>query len=91
MRQFGRLYPMDIRDIFAANLRRIRHDKGYSQEALANEAEVNRSYVSRIERSGSYVSLKTIEKLAAILAVEPAEFLKMPLKRGRAAGKGKGR
>jgi len=66
---------MDIRDIFAANLRRLRHEKGISQEALAHEADINRSYMSKLERAGSYAGLEIIEKLARILEVDAREFL----------------
>ncbi|MBN8919893.1 MAG: helix-turn-helix transcriptional regulator, partial [Rhizobiales bacterium] len=41
---------MDYRQVFAANLRRIRHEKGVSQENLAYEAGVNRTYMSKVEK-----------------------------------------
>lgn len=66
----------DIRDIFAANLRRLRHERGISQENLAYEADIGRSYLSRIEKGGYYASLRIIERLARTLAVEPAELLR---------------
>jgi len=75
---------MDPRQIFAANLRRLRHAKGLSQEELAYEAEVNRTYLSRLEKGGFYVGLEIIWKLAAVLEVEPAELLRLP-PRGRRA------
>jgi transcriptional regulator with XRE-family HTH domain len=75
---------MDLRQVFAANLRRFRHAKGLSQEALAYEAGVNRTYMSKLEKGGSYPGLEIIGKLAVVLDVEPAEFLKAPpKKRGR--------
>ncbi len=70
---------MDLRQVFAANLRGIRHAKGISQEALAHEAGVNRTYMSKIERGGTWVGLEIIDKLASALEVEPAEFLRRPL------------
>jgi transcriptional regulator with XRE-family HTH domain len=72
---------MDLRQVFAANLRRLRHAKGLSQEDLAYEAAVNRSYMSTLEKGGSYVGLEIIGKLAAVLEVEPAELLKLPARR----------
>jgi len=66
-----------LRQVFAANLRRLRHAKGLSQEGLAHEAEVNRSYMSKLEKGASYVGLEIISKLATVLEVEPAELLKM--------------
>jgi transcriptional regulator with XRE-family HTH domain len=72
---------MDLRQVFAANLRRLRHAKGLSQEGLAHAAAVNRSYMSTLERGASYPGLEIIGKLAAVLHVEPAELLKLPPKR----------
>ena len=72
---------MDLRQVFAANLRRLRHAKGLSQEDLAYEADVNRTYMSKLEKGGSYPGLEIIGKLAAVLEVEPAELLRLPAKR----------
>ena len=66
---------MDLRDVFATNLRRIRNARGISQEELAFEANINRSYLSKLERGGSYAGLEIIGKLADVLNVAPAEFL----------------
>ena len=55
---------MDLRHRFATNLRRIRHNRGISQEDLAYEAGVDRAYVSRIERAVTYVGLEIIGKFA---------------------------
>ena len=72
---------MDLRQVFARNLRNLRHAKGLSQEDLAHEADVNRSYMSKLEKGETYVGLEIIGKLAATLEVEPSEFLKGPAKR----------
>jgi transcriptional regulator with XRE-family HTH domain len=69
---------MDLRARFATNLRRLRHAKGISQEALAYEADISRSYLSQIEKGSFFVSLKIIGKLADVLKAEPAEFLRKP-------------
>ena len=72
---------MDLRQIFAANLRRLRNARGLSQEDLAYEADVNRTYMSKLEQGASYPGLEIIGKLAAVLEVEPAELLRLPAKR----------
>lgn len=72
---------MDLREVFATNLRRLRHAKGLSQDALAYEAEVSRSYLSQLEKGEFYASLKIIGKLADVLEVEAAELLKHAGKR----------
>jgi transcriptional regulator with XRE-family HTH domain len=74
---------MDFRHVFATNLRRLRTEKGYSQEALAHEAGVNRTYMSKLEKGGSFVGLELMVKLAKVLEVEPADFLKVPPRRPR--------
>lgn len=67
--------------MFATNLRRLRHAKGLSQDDLAYEAEVSRSYLSQLEKGAFYASLKILEKLAKVLDVEPAELLRSPKNR----------
>ena len=69
---------MDLRHRFATNLRRIRHNRGMSQEDLAYEAGVDRAYVSRIERAVTYVGLEIIGKFADVLKVDPVEFFTAP-------------
>jgi transcriptional regulator with XRE-family HTH domain len=66
---------MDLRGVFATNLRRLRHARGLSQDDLAYEAEISRSYLSQLEKGSFYASLKIIGRLAEVLNVEPAEFL----------------
>jgi transcriptional regulator with XRE-family HTH domain len=78
---------MDLRQVFAANLRRLRHAKGLSQENLAYEAGVNRTYMSKLEKGGSYPGLEIIGKLATVLEVEPAELLKLPPRSRRRVGR----
>jgi transcriptional regulator with XRE-family HTH domain len=75
--------PRDLRQAFAANLRRFRHAKGVSQEDLAYEADVNRTYVSKLEKGVSYPGLEIIAKLANALGVELAELLMLPPRRGK--------
>lgn len=76
---------MDLRQTFAVNLRRLRHASGLSQEDLAYEADVNRTYMSKLEKGATYVGLEIIGKLAVALKVDPSEFLKRPVKAKRRA------
>lgn len=78
---------MDLRQIFAANLRRIRNDRGISQDTLAYDAEMSRSYLSQLEKGVFHASLKIIGRLTDVLKVEPAEFLKLPEPRKRQKSK----
>lgn len=71
---------MDLREVFAANLRRLRHAKGLSQDDLAYEAEVSQSYLSQLEKGAFYASLRILDRLAIALDVEPTELLRAPRK-----------
>jgi transcriptional regulator with XRE-family HTH domain len=73
---------MHLRQLFATNLRRIRHARKLSQEQLAHDADRDRAYLSRVERAVTYVGLEIIGKLATILEVEPAEFFRRPSRSG---------
>jgi transcriptional regulator with XRE-family HTH domain len=66
---------MTLRQIFGSNLRRLRTDRGLSQEALADLAGIDRTYVSALERQVYSASIDTIEKLATVLDVKPTELL----------------
>jgi transcriptional regulator with XRE-family HTH domain len=72
---------MDLREVFAANLRRLRNAKGVSQDELAYEANVSRSYLSQLEKGTFYASLNVVGRLSEALGVEPAELLKKPQRR----------
>jgi transcriptional regulator with XRE-family HTH domain len=77
---------MDLREVFAINLRRLRHAKGLSQDELAYEAEVSRSYLSQLEKGAFYASLRIVDRLAIALDVEAAELLRAP-KRSKSSSK----
>lgn len=72
--------------MFVANLPRLRKEKGFSQEDLAHDADVDRAHISKIERSVTYVGLEIIEKFAKVLGVPPDAFLQ-PIGRKRKASK----
>jgi transcriptional regulator with XRE-family HTH domain len=72
---------MDLRQIFATNLIRARRAKGLSQENLAYEADVNRTYISKLEKGSTYVGLEIIGKLSVVLDVEPADLLQKPARK----------
>lgn len=69
---------MSLRDVFARNLRRYRIEAGLSQESLAADADIDRTYVSALERSVYSASLDMIEKLAKVIGVEPSKLLERP-------------
>ena len=56
-------------------MRRIRQKRGFSQEGLAAEAEIDRTYVSALERGVYSASIDVIEKLATVLCVDAHKLL----------------
>ena len=67
---------MHLRRIFAANIVRLRKEKGLSQEALAWESGIARRYMTKIERAETSTGLDVIAKIAKVLKVEPDELLR---------------
>lgn len=58
---------MNSRTILAANLRRLRREKGLSQEALASLAAIDRTYVSSLERENYSATIDMLDALANAL------------------------
>ena len=65
---------MDIKERFGKNLKRLRLEKGISQESLAFAAELDRTYIPSIEKGERNVSITVAEKLANALAVQFSEL-----------------
>ncbi|MDP6603326.1 MAG: helix-turn-helix transcriptional regulator [Rhodospirillales bacterium] len=66
---------MEIRRQLGRNVRRFRLEKGLSQEELAFEAGLHRTYVSGIERGIRNPSVTNVAKLATALGIEPHRLL----------------
>jgi transcriptional regulator with XRE-family HTH domain len=71
---------MNIREVFARNLRKARQAKSLSQEALAHEADVDRTYISALERGVYGATIDMVDKLAIVLEVEASALLQRPPK-----------
>jgi transcriptional regulator with XRE-family HTH domain len=69
---------MDGRQLVAWNMRRLRVARGVSQERLGNDAGVDRTYVSRLERQLENPSIAILEKIARVLGVHISELLAEP-------------
>jgi transcriptional regulator with XRE-family HTH domain len=64
----------DIRSRFGSRVRRLRTERGLSQEAFADLAQLHRTYIGAIERGEQNLSLQNIERLAATLGISLAEL-----------------
>ena len=80
------------RDLVGANLRRLRVERHISQERLAFDAGVDRSYVGGMERGEENPTVDVLDKLAATLAVHIRElFVPMDESTSVSAGLRRGR
>ena len=66
---------MDVRQRLGQNLKRLRAEKGWSQERYADEAGIHRTYVSDIERCARNPTITVVEKLAAPFGVSVGSLL----------------
>ena len=63
-----------VKSRFGNRLRQLRNERGYSQEELAERAELHRNYVGGVERGERNVALENIVKLAKALSVPPGDL-----------------
>lgn len=75
MNRVKRTHKGPLRDVLARNMRRFRAARGISQEALAYECGINRTYLSGVERSERNVSIDNIARIAKGLRVAPSKLL----------------
>lgn len=68
-------FSASAREILAVNLIRLRAQRHWSQEALAFEAGLHRTFVAHVERRVRNISLDNVERLAQALGVEVFELL----------------
>jgi len=71
---------MELSDILARNVRRMRNETGMSQDEFADAVGIDRTYVSGIERGVRNPTIKILDKLSAALNVPPHELLAPPRK-----------
>lgn len=69
---------MDLKEVMAINLRRLRHAKQMTQEELADVAGLSARYVGAIERADVSASVSVLGRIAKALHVDPADLIKGP-------------
>lgn len=68
-----------LREVLAFNVRKYRVNRQLSQEQLGLAAELDRTFVSQVERARINVSVDNIEKLAVTLDVDPSLLFTKPV------------
>ncbi|WP_082463210.1 helix-turn-helix domain-containing protein [Sphingomonas sp. Leaf34] len=66
---------MDVRHRLAANMKRLRKERGWSQETLADEAGLDRTYVSGIERVVRNPTVSVLERIGIALDCRLGDLL----------------
>jgi transcriptional regulator with XRE-family HTH domain len=66
---------IDLKQAFGKVIRELREENELSQQELADFSEVDRTYISDLERGLNYPSLNTIYKLAEVLKIKPSKLI----------------
>lgn len=76
--------PLSLRLVFARNIRLLRIDAGMSQERLADEAGLDRTFIGTLERGQRNISIDNIELIAKAIGTPAGELLNpdLPQERG---------
>lgn len=75
---------MDVRRRLSVNLQRLRREKGWSQEDLAAESGLHRTYVSGLERCVRNPTITVVDRLAIALGAPIGALLETPPKKAGA-------
>jgi transcriptional regulator with XRE-family HTH domain len=68
------------RALLALNVLRLRNKRGWSQEALAFEAGLHRTFIAHVERQARNIAIDNVERIAVALGVPIADLLRAPRK-----------
>ncbi|WP_322969487.1 helix-turn-helix transcriptional regulator [Faecalibacter sp. LW9] len=67
---------MEINEFFGKKISELRKEKGFSQEKLALEANIDRTYISDIEKGNRNISLEILDKLSKALKIHISQIFK---------------
>ena len=68
---------MDLKEVMAINMRRLRHDKDMTQEDVAERSGLSARYIGSIERGKVSASVSILGKVADALDVDPCELIRV--------------
>ena len=66
----------DLQRTVGRNLRRYRQERGLSQEAFADLVGVHRTYMGGLARGERNLTLRSVERIAAVIEVDPLELMR---------------
>jgi transcriptional regulator with XRE-family HTH domain len=66
---------MDAKRNLATNMKRLRKERGWSQEALADESELDRTYISGLERLTKNPTITVVQRIATALGCSMGDLL----------------
>lgn len=69
---------MDLKEVMAINMRRLRYDKKLTQEELAARSGLSMRYVGSMERGAVAASVSVLGKIAEALDVDPCDLIWLP-------------
>lgn len=67
---------MDLRDVMATNLRKLRAERGLTQEELAHRVDISMRYLGSIERAKVSASVTILGRIAQALEVNPCDLIR---------------
>ena len=67
----------NLKESLSQNIKRLRKERGISQEKLALKAEIDRSYMSQLERCLANPSIEALLRISNALDIQPAELLQI--------------
>lgn len=70
-----------LKECLSQNIKRLRKERGISQEKLALRAEIDRSYMSELERCLANPSIEALLRISNALEVTPSELLQLSKKK----------
>lgn len=77
----------DLKKIVAINVRRLRHEKGWTQEDLADRVGLSARYVGQIERAQASMTISVLGRIANAFKVDAAELVARSSGKTGAAGR----
>jgi transcriptional regulator with XRE-family HTH domain len=66
----------DLKSAFGTVIRELRESRGLSQQELADYAEMDRTYLSDLERGLNFPTLNVVFKIAEVLKIRPHELIR---------------